>query len=462
MTILFVSLVRKLIFFTCSIGLGVAGFLFAQHWDTSSKSSNNSVNSTADLPRTAMAFDAEPLLLTRAESPVDLGGDAFGVTYILEKGGDILRVTPAMGGESEVTQYTSLAGPKVDESIGFSAIAFHPQFLARGLPGFGKFYVVVAEKANSGEADFAPEFGNTGEHHQDVLYELATHSPLSTEFDGRMREVMRFSQPGPENNLRSLVFDLNGALYLGVGDGASEGVSRNSPSRNASSLTSAFGKVLRIDPTAGDSASGRYGIPDSNPFRLVSEALPELWAFGLRAPHSMSFDPFQRSLCIGEVGVSGIDEINISALGGEHFGWDLTENRNFFNAALNAQLQEIVSTPLLSFDRTRGLSGRSIGNVIYRGENFPSLAGRVIVASDDGQLIALDRNADKEELTVLEVSGLAGKEFTALRTGPAGELVVLCTDGSVFEMRKTGVAGSSKKKRKRLYCQVDPAALTNG
>jgi len=462
MTVFFVSLARKIIFLTLSIGLGVAGFLVAQHWDTSSGPSNLSLASTAQLPRTAMAFDAEPLLLTRAESPVDLGGDAIGVTYILEKGGDILRVSPSIEGDSEVTEYTSLGGPKVDSTIGFSAIAFHPHFLVRGLPGYGKFYVVVAEKARSGEADFVPEFGNAGEHHQDVLYELATNSPLSAEFDGRKREVMRFSQPGPANNLRSLVFDLTGALYLGVGDGASENVGRNSPSRNSSSLTSAFGKVLRIDPTAGNSKSGRYGIPDSNPFRLVSEALPELWAFGLRAPHSMSFDPFQRSLCIGEVGVSGIDEINISTFGGEHFGWDLTENRNFFNAALSSQLKEIVTSPLLSLDRNHGLAGRSIGNVIYRGENFPSLAGRVIVASDDGQLIALDRNVDKEELAVLEVSGLDGKEFTALRTGPTGELVVLCSDGSVFEMRKTGVAGSSKKKRKRLYCHVAQLVLTNG
>lgn len=462
MTVFLLLIARKVAFFTLSLGIGVAGFLVADHLDRPVKPSETASVSTAEMPLTTVSFDAEPRLLARAKSPVDLSGDAIGVTYILEKGGDILRVNPMVGGESEVTRYASLGGSEIDKSIGFSAIAFHPHFHLRGLPGYGKFYVVAAEKAGRGTPDFTPEFGNGKEHHQDVVYEYTTTSPLSTEFDGRKREVLRFSQPGASNNLDSLAFDQTGALYLAVGDGAAEKVSKKSASRNASSLTSAFGKVLRIDPTSDDAANGKYGIPKSNPFRLVSDALPELWAFGLRAPHSMSFDPFLRSLCIGEAGEGGIDEINVSALGGEHFGWDLTESRNFFNAALSAQLEEIVTTPLFSLDRNNGPTGRSIGNLVYRGENFPSLAGRVIVASDNGQLIALDRGTEKDELAVLEVGGLSGKKFTALRSSPAGELVVLCTDGSVFEMRKSGVAGSSKKKRKKLYCYTTREILTNG
>lgn len=461
MTVFLFLIARKIAFFTLSLGLGVAGFLVAPHLDNSPGTNDRTVASASDIPHTLVAFDAEPRLLARADSPVDLGGDAAGITYILEKGGDILRVSPMVGGDTEVTEYASLGDRAIHKSIGFSAIAFHPHFHLRGLPGYGKFYVAVAEKSGSGIPDFSPEFGGGNEHHQDVVYEFSTGSPLAAEFEGRKREVMRFSQPGASNNLQSLAFDPTGALYLAVGDGAVEKVGKKSPSRNASSLTSAFGKVLRIDPTSDDAANGKYGIPKSNPFRLVSEALPELWAFGLRAPHSMSFDPFLRSLCIGEAGDAGVDEINLSALGGEHFGWDLTESRNIFNAALNSQLEEIVTTPLLSFDRNNGILGRSIGNVVYRGENFPSLAGRVIVASDNGQLIALDRGTEKEELAVLEVGGLSGKEFTALRSGPSGELVVLCSDGAVVEMRKSGVAGSSKKKRKKLYCYTTPAPLTN-
>lgn len=462
MTVLLLSIARKVLFLFSSLGLGVAGFLAAEHWDSSSTQGEQTLVSTSTLPHTEKVFDAEPRLLARAESPVDLGYDAIGVSYILQKNGDVLRVGPELGGDSEVTRYASLRGPQTEESVGFSAIAVHPHFHMRGLPGFGKFYVVAAEKRGSGAADFSTEFGEGGEHHQDVVYEYSVDSPLSTEFKGRKREVMRFSQPGPSNNLESLAFDHTGALYLAVGDGAVEEVGKKSPSRNASSLTSAFGKVLRIDPTADDAPSGKYGIPKSNPFRLVSDALPELWAFGLRAPHSISFDPFLRSLCIGEAASQVIDEINISARGGEHFGWDLTENRNFFNAAMNAQMAEIVTNPLLALERNQGIAGRSIGNVVYRGENFPSLAGRVIVASESGQLIALENGAGKQELAVLEVGGLDGKKFSALRSSASGELVVLCTDGSVFEMRKSGVAGSSKKKRKKLYCYAASPSLTNG
>ncbi|MEX2580328.1 MAG: PQQ-dependent sugar dehydrogenase [Verrucomicrobiales bacterium] len=458
------SITTKLILFALSVGIGIGGYVAVQLWTTHHQFVEpQAINPAALAAHREMAFDAEPSLMARAESPTDLGGDALGVSYVLERGGDVLRISPSLSGAASVTPYCSLADSLTETSLGFSGIAFHPHFLAEGMPGFGKFYVVAAEKPGSGSPDFQPEFGTGAEHHQDVVYEYSTRHPLAPTFEGGKREVLRFSQPGPENNLRSLVFDFQGGLYLGVGDGAVGKISRKSASRNASSLASAYGKVLRIDPTGRDGRNGRYGIPETNPFKLVTEALPELWAFGLRAPHSLSFDPFQGSLCIGEAGRDGVDEVNLSAMGGEHFGWDLTESSTIFSMSMNAQLAEIVTSPIAAFDRRAGMAGRTIGNVVYRGENFPSLAGRVIVASHDGRLIAVDQGENSgNTLSLLEVGGLTGKKFTALRTGPSGELVVLCEDGSVYEMRKSRKVGGDQPGKKSLFCGSAAAAPTKG
>src|SRR5690606_14326132 len=137
-----------------------------------------------------------------------------------------------------------------------------------------------------------------------------------------------------------------------------------------------------------DSANGRYGIPEGNPFRLVTEALPELWAFGLRAPRDLSFDPFRRTLCITERGARGRDEIHLSALGGEHFGWDLDEDSARMSPAMRSQLAEITTPPLLALDRQQGPVDHAAGSLVYRGENFPALAGRIVFASENGQLLA--------------------------------------------------------------------------
>ncbi len=410
--------------------------------------------------RREVAFDAEPVLLARANSPVDLSGDALGVVYILEKDGDILRVDQGSTGLSVSTSYASLANELTEENLGFSALAFHPEFLVKERPGFGKFYAIVSEKAGSSRPDFIPEFGHGKEHHQDVVYEFTTPFPLAANFKGSRREVVRFSQPGSSNNVGSLTFDHEGNLYLAVGDGAAGEITSESASRNASSLTSAYGKVLRINPTGNNSLNGAYGIPESNPFQLVSDALPELWAFGLRAPHSLHFDPFLRSLCIGESALNGTEEINVSEFGGEHFGWDLKENAGFLNMAARATLAEVVTEPKLSMNLQSGVISRNTGNIVYRGESFPALAGKLIFASHDGQLMACDPREGSSPgapLRVLDLGSLGQREFSALRTTPMGELVILCEDGSVFEMRKNQEVGTGKARKRPLYCAVEVA-----
>ena len=461
-----ITAITRLSIFILSVGLGVASYLIVE--GLGAGQAEDSRASISYLPvsyQQDIVLDAEAHLLARTESPVDLASDALGIFYILQRDGKIIRVAPEVGGETSATPYAELADANFENEIGCSSLAIHPGFLVKESPGYGRFYAVIAEKSGVGLADFSPEFGGGAEHHQDVVYEYTVEDPLLSAFRGQRREMVRFSQPGKENNVSSLAFDHRGLLYLGVGDGDAGATGEDRPSRNASTLSTAFGKVLRIDPVGRDSANGRYGIPDGNPFRLVTGALPELWAFGLRAPHNLSFDPFNRSLCIAESGSNGKDEINLSVIGGEHFGWDLDEESSNMSTAMRVQLAEIMTPPTVAMNRQNGFAARTTGSVVYRGENFPSLAGRIVFASHDGQLVAArhdDLNAPPVELARLEIGRLEEEKFSALRTGPRGELVVLCEDGNVYEFRKGASLGTGGSKSRSLFCLIEAATSPRG
>jgi hypothetical protein len=45
-----------------------------------------------------------------------------------------------------------------------------------------------------------------------------------------------------------------------------------------------------------------YAIPSDNPFVGDNDALPEIWAYGLRNPYRFSFDKVTGKMWVGDVG----------------------------------------------------------------------------------------------------------------------------------------------------------------
>ncbi len=448
------SLLAKVGLFAFSIALGALSYCIYQEFDGGKAFAGvaDTALEATPLCDEPVPFDAEAHLLALVERPADATGDALGVYYILERDGDLVRVSPTLGG-GEATRYASLRDERSVDGEAFTALTLHPNFLLADQPGYGRFYVLASEKAGSGTCDFSPEFGGGHEHHQDVLYEYTVEDPLLTEFRGTRRELMRFSQPGPDHNVAGLAFDPMGLLYIGVGDGAATTTSPDPASRNASSLANAYGKVLRIDPIGINSSNGQYGIPEGNPFRLVTNALPELWAFGLRAPKCLTYDPFRRGLCINDRSGERREQVNLSFNGGEHFGWDLIDSYSKLGRGDQQRLAEVVTSPAVAMNLDSGTTAQTTGSIVYRGENFPSLAGALLVASHDGQLLAL-RSEDRA-LSRIELGGLSEERFTGLRQGPRGEVILLCEDGKVLELRKGGSLGTGSSKHRSLFCSVD-------
>jgi Ca2+-binding RTX toxin-like protein len=188
---------------------------------------------------------------------------------------------------------------------GLLGMAFHPDYATNG-----KYYVFT-NRASDGDIEV-------------WQYTRGSNPDVS----GTTRElVIRIEHSSASNhNGGWMGFGPDGYLYLAVGDGGGTGDTNN----DAQNINSLLGKILRIDVNGDDfggDATRNYAIPDDNPFVGVNGA-DEVFAYGLRNPWRMSFDPLTGDVYIGDVGQGEREEINFvpaGELSGANFGWHVME-----------------------------------------------------------------------------------------------------------------------------------------
>jgi glucose/arabinose dehydrogenase len=113
-----------------------------------------------------------------------------------------------------------------------------------------------------------------------------------------------------EHNGGSLVFGADGDLYIGVGD--------NHQAANPQSLSSVFGKILRIEPDGT--------IPSDNPFYNQTTGINRaIWAIGLRNPFTAAVQQGTGEYFINEVGEDTWEKVD-RGVAGANYGWPITEN----------------------------------------------------------------------------------------------------------------------------------------
>jgi glucose/arabinose dehydrogenase len=133
--------------------------------------------------------------------------------------------------------------------------------------------------------------------------------------------------PGTNHNGGSMLFDSQGNMLLGVGDGGG-GSSEDKTLMIGQDLTKRLGKIHRIIPNRSPGAGG-FSIPNG---QSVSAAQPSIYEVGVRNPFTLAFDATDR-LFIGDVGSEGngasgngpFEEIDLATTAGENFGWPLFE-----------------------------------------------------------------------------------------------------------------------------------------
>jgi hypothetical protein len=138
-----------------------------------------------------------------------------------------------------------------------------------------------------------------------VLVEWTDTNTADTVFQGSAREILRFQLNTQIHPVGDMIFNPTArpgdpdwrVMYIGCGDSGS-GESKDLSMRyNPQRLDTLLGKILRIVPdlaehkdTSKVSGNGRYRVPNDNPFAARAGARPEIWAYGIRNPHRLSWD----------------------------------------------------------------------------------------------------------------------------------------------------------------------------
>ncbi|MBT3323406.1 MAG: glucose dehydrogenase [Anaerolineae bacterium] len=310
------------------------------------------VPTTDSLPEAPISVSSFPevteyhweMIAQGLSQPLDIqnAGDGSNRLFIVERSGKIRIIQNNLILDEPFLDISDKLTDRNSEQ-GLLGLAFHPHYVKNGF-----FFVnytdrkgntVIARYKVSGNADQA-----------NVTSEAV---------------LLRVEQPYSNHNGGGIAFGPDGYLYIGLGDGGSG----DDPHGNGQNLNTHLGKILRLYIDGNEP----YEIPKDNPF-LKGEALPEIWAYGLRNPWRFSFDSLTGDLYIGDVGQDIWEEISFlsaNSEGGANFGWNYMEGNHIF---LQAPPEGFgVIDPIAEYDHDSGCS--ITGGVVYRGNELAAWQG---------------------------------------------------------------------------------------
>ncbi|MEO8482569.1 MAG: PQQ-dependent sugar dehydrogenase [Acidobacteriota bacterium] len=249
---------------------------------------------------------------------------------------------------------------------------------------------------------------------ESVIIEWTDTNIRNTTFEGTAREILRIQLNTQIHPTGDMVFNPSarpgapewGVMYVGAGDGGSgeqtDAIRRNNPQR----LDTLVGKILRIVPDLANqqatsivSANGRYRVPNDNPFAKVPGARPEIWAYGFRNPHRLTWEidtarPVNNRLLAMSIGLHTWETVNIVRKGA-NYGYSAREGNEALLPSnqtgerpavdrLPVMMSETVTRgtvaptyPVLQYNH--GLGGFAImGGFVYHGTKAPALRGKFL------------------------------------------------------------------------------------
>lgn len=375
-----------------------------------------------DVPARVMLLVDEPG--TRRLFVNDMRGPIYSVTY---DGRTVLRYIDI----NDSVWNGAVNVESQGRERGMQSFAFHPQFAQRGAPGYGKFYTWTDSRNTAPTADHrTPRDSST---HHTVLHEWTAKDASAPTYDGGPpRELFRLAQPFANHNGGMATFNPLarpgsadfGLLYLGIGDGGSGG----DPLKQAQDLSSPFGKILRIDPLGRNSANGKYGVPDSNPFARGNRAraLKEIFAYGVRNPQRFAWDRSNGAMYVADIGQNVVEEVSI-ATPGANLGWNIWEGSFRYVGregvdSTNPRSDTSVTFPVVEYQHGDPLllnRAAVTGLHVFRSKNVPPLENKVLLSDlPSGQLLYFD--ADRPPS-----GGTAGLHRVLLRTNGGAPTTLL-------------------------------------
>jgi glucose/arabinose dehydrogenase len=287
--------------------------------------------------------------------PVDLQhpGDGTDRLFVVEQAG-VIKVFENSASVASAQTFLDIQN-RVNDSgneEGLLGLAFHPDYKNNGY--FYVNYTAISPRRTV-IARYRVNAGNPNQADPNSEFILLT-----------------FNQPFENHNGGQLAFGPDGGLYIATGDGGSGG----DPQGNGQNLQTLLGKILRIDVN-NPSAGRNYGIPSNNPFAgNTAGNREEIFAYGLRNPWRMSFDPVTKWLWAGDVGQQRREEIDIIEIG-KNYGWNRMEGNLCYPSGTPCDLPGLIK-PMAEYDRTLG--GSVTGGYVYRGNKVTELIGAYLYA----------------------------------------------------------------------------------
>jgi glucose/arabinose dehydrogenase len=232
--------------------------------------------------------------------------------------------------------------------------------------------------------------------------------------------IFRAQPPMPSKRLGGktggrIAIGPDGNLFVTIGDR-----SDSPPWDVAQRLDTDLGKILHITPDGAPA-------PD-NPFLGKPGVLPEIWAYGVRSPEGLAFDPGTGRLWQNDHGPRGGDELNIIQKG-KNYGWPvIVHGIDYPGTAIGEGIthKDGMEEPVYYWDPVIAPSGLAF----YTGDLFPQWKGSVFVGGLRGML--LDRLTLANDKVVAEEPLLTDlrARIRDVRVGPDGAVYVLTDSGT--------------------------------
>lgn len=242
------------------------------------------------------------------------------------------------------------------------------------------------------------------------------------------RRLLRIPSVAEHHNGGCLQFGPDGFLYIGMGDSAPN----FDPQGYAQDLRRFFGKMLRIDVDHRDDGLA-YAIPADNPFRGRTDALPEIWAYGLREPWRFSFDSVTGDLWVADLGQERGDEVDLVRRA-KNYGWNVYEGFELFSNGHRHEGTNYVA-PLFAGRRKHGVA--VVGGRVYRGDPRSSFYG-VYIFGDYQSKRVWGLTQTHGELRTIRHLGDSPQPITAFTADEAGDLYVVGFQGMVYRLELAG------------------------
>lgn len=299
--------------------------------------------------------------------PVDLQhpGDGTNRLFVVEQRGviSVFENDPAAASKTTFLDIQERVDDSSNEE-GLLGLAFHPDYENNG-------YFYVNYTATGPDRTLISRF------------KVSANNPNAAEPDSEV-VIITIPKPFSNHNAGQLAFGPNdGYLYITTGDGGSGG----DPQGNGQNRQTLLGSILRID--VDTTAPGlQYSIPPTNPFVGNAQGYrEEIYAWGVRNPWRMSFDPVTGWLWAADVGQNAWEEIDIIE-NGKNYGWNIMEGNHCYNPPTGCNTAGLT---LPVWEYSHNLGNSVTGGYVYRGPGVPELVGKYIYADfGSGRIWALE------------------------------------------------------------------------